>query len=97
LIDFDDAVGAALDFAQKNRRTLIVVTADHETGGFAIHDGSIESGQISSSAFTTVGHTASMVPVFAYGPGSRQFSGIQDNARIGQTLIELLLQSEIHN
>ncbi len=97
LIDFDDAVGAGLDFAQKNRRTLIVVTADHETGGMAVHDGSIQNRQVDSTAFTTTGHTAAMVPLFAYGPGSSRFSGIQDNARIGRALIGLLLKKKIKN
>jgi alkaline phosphatase len=97
LIDFDDAVGAGLDFAQKNRHTLILVTADHETGGLAVHDRSIKNRQVASTAFTTTGHTATMVPLFAYGPGSERFNGIQDNARVGQTLIELLLKREINN
>jgi alkaline phosphatase len=97
LIDFDDAVGVAFDFAQKNGRTLIVVTADHETGGFAVHDGSMKAKQVISTGFTTTGHTASMVPIFAYGPGSDRFSGIQDNARIGRILIDLLLKREIKN
>jgi alkaline phosphatase len=97
LIDFDDAVGAGIDFAEENRTTLIVVTADHETGGFAVHDGSVPNRQVAATAFTTTGHTAAMVPLFAYGPGSNSLSGIQDNARVGQTLIELLLQKEIKN
>jgi alkaline phosphatase len=97
LIDFDDAVGAGFDFAQKNRRTLILVTADHETGGLAVHDRSIKNRQAASTAFTTTGHTATMVPLFAYGPGSSKFSGIQDNAHVGQTLINLLLKNEIKN
>lgn len=96
MIDFDGAVGTGLDFAQKHGRTLIIVTADHETGGFAVHTGSMKTKQVTSTGFTTTGHTASMVPSFAFGPGSNQFSGIQDNARIGQTLIELLLNKEIN-
>jgi alkaline phosphatase len=95
LIDFDDAVGAGLDFAEKNRTTLMVVTADHETGGLAVHDGSVQNRQVTATAFTTTGHTAAMVPLFAYGPGSTRLSGIQDNARVGRTLIELLLKREI--
>jgi alkaline phosphatase len=97
LIDFDDAVGTGLDFAQKNGRTLIVVTADHETGGLAVHGGSIKDRRVASTAFTTTGHTAAMVPLFAYGPGSARFSGIQDNARIGQNLISLVLKREFNN
>jgi alkaline phosphatase len=95
IIDFDEAVGAGLDFAQKNHGTLIAVTADHETGGLAVLDGSINNRQVSSTAFATTGHTASMVPIFADGPGSSRFSGIQDNAQIGQTLINLLLKKDI--
>ncbi|MFW5645307.1 MAG: alkaline phosphatase, partial [Bacteroidota bacterium] len=35
-IDFDQAVGVAVDFAKKNPGTLVVVTSDHETGGLAM-------------------------------------------------------------
>ena len=97
MIDFDGAVGTGLDFAQKHGNTLILVTADHETGGFAVHDGSMKAKQVTSSGFTTSGHTASMVPIFAYGPGSSNFSGIQDNASVGQTLISQLLKTEASN
>lgn len=90
MLDFDTAIGAALDFAQSEGRTLMVVTADHEAGGLALHDGSIQDRQVSATAFTTGGHTASMVPIFAYGPSSADFSGILDNARVGQILIDRL-------
>jgi alkaline phosphatase len=95
VIDFDEAVGAGLDFARKNGRTLILATADHETGGMAVHGGSIQKRQVASTAFTTTGHTADMVPLFADGPGSKRFNGIRDNARVGRNLIELLLKKEI--
>ena len=97
MIDFDGAVGTGLDFAQKHGNTLILVTADHETGGFAVHDGSMKTKQVTSTGFTTTGHSAAMVPIFAFGPGSKQFSGIQDNARVGQNIISLLLKREIKN
>jgi alkaline phosphatase len=96
LIDFDGAVGAGLDFAQKHGRTLVVVTGDHETGGFAVAGGSIKTNQVTSTGFTTTGHTAAMVPIFAYGPGSNRFNGIQDNTRVGQNLIALLLKREMN-
>ena len=92
MLDFDAAVGAALDFAEHRNRTLIVVTSDHEAGGLAVHDGSIDSREVSKSAFTTGGHTASMVPIFADGPSSTEFGGILDNARVGQLLIDRLLK-----
>jgi alkaline phosphatase len=97
MTDFDGAVGAGLDFAQSHPNTLIIVTADHETGGFAVHDGSIETHQVTSSGFTTSRHTAAMVPIFAYGPGSHHFSGIQHNDQIGRTIIAQLLQTKTAN
>jgi len=92
MIDFDNAVGAGLEFAKSNSQTLVLVTADHETGGFAIHNGSVEERRISDSGFTTSEHTAAMVPIFAYGPGSSAFSGIKDNTFVGKTLIQYLHQ-----
>jgi alkaline phosphatase len=97
MIDFDGAVGKGLDFARQTGNALIIVTADHETGGFAVHDGSLETMQVTASGFTTAGHTATMVPLFAYGPGSGTLSGIQDNARIGKNIITQLLKGKIQN
>ena len=90
MIDFDNAVGVGLDFAKKDPQTLVVVTADHETGGFAIHDGSMNDKKVSASGFTSEKHTADMVPVFAYGPGSSAFAGIGDNTIIGRTIMHYL-------
>lgn len=92
MLDFDAAIGAALDFARTQGRTLVVVTSDHETGGLAIHEGSMINRQVTSTSFTTSSYTASMVPVFAYGPSSAEFGGILDNARVGQLVIDRLLK-----
>ncbi len=90
LIEFDDAVSVGLEFAEKNKNTLVIVTADHETGGFAIGGGSLSKRIIDKPLFASRDHTAVMVPVFAYGPQSTLFGGIHDNTYIGQTLIELV-------
>jgi alkaline phosphatase len=79
-LDFDRAVGEALKFAQNSQNTLLIVTADHETGGMALMPGS-KMGKV-ETAFTTNNHTASLIPVFAYGPGSACFSGIYENTDI---------------
>lgn len=80
MIEFDRAIGEMLKFAEKDGETLIIVTADHETGGYAINPGStmkkIEPG------FTTDKHTATLIPVFAYGPGAKLFGGIYENTDI---------------
>ena len=88
-LDFDRAVGKALEFAARDGETLIIVTADHETGGLALADGDMNTGMV-KGAFTTGGHTAIMVPVFAYGPGADQFTGIMDNTDIPKRIMKLL-------
>lgn len=89
LLDFDQAIGAALKFAAADGNTLIVVTADHETGGLTILGGDIDSGTVEGS-FSTGEHSAVMVPVFAFGPGSENFRGIYDNTEIFHKMANLL-------
>jgi alkaline phosphatase len=89
MLDFDRAVGKALEFASANGRTLVVVTADHETGGLTIVDGDLSSGKI-TGRFSTTGHTGVMVPVFAYGPGAEEFGGIDENTSFFNKFIRLL-------
>lgn len=79
-LDFDRAIGEILDYARQSKNTLVIVTADHETGGMALNPGS-KMGRI-NGAFTTNGHTAALIPVFAYGPGAELFSGIYENTAI---------------
>jgi len=91
MLDFDQAIGKALEFASKNGETLIVVTADHETGGFAITGGDMETGMV-KGGYSTKSHSAVMVPVFAYGPGAENFTGIMKNTEIHDKLEKLLLE-----
>jgi alkaline phosphatase len=80
LLEFDDVVGQMLDYAERDGETLLIVTADHETGGFSI-TGEDKKGAPEISFISKV-HTGTMVPVFAYGPGSEQFAGIYENTEI---------------
>lgn len=89
MIDFDKAVGEAFKFADKNPGTLVIVTADHETGGLALVQGNISEGNV-MGAFVTTNHTGVMVPVFAYGPGAEEFSGIYENTEIYHKMMRLL-------
>jgi alkaline phosphatase len=96
LIDFDDAIGKALDFAEKDGNTLVIVTADHETGGFTLastiktaKDGTTSSDYKEiTSTFSTKGHSATLIPVFAYGPGAEAFSGVYENTEIFYKIME---------
>ncbi len=90
MLDFDRAVGEAIKFAAKDGETLVVVTADHETGGMAITGGDFNTGMV-KAGYPTGGHTAVMVPVFSYGPGAEEFIGIMDNTEVHAKMKKLLL------
>lgn len=88
MLSFDLAVAEALKFADENGQTLVVVTADHETGGLVLLDGDEQSGSI-MGVYTTDDHTPAMLPVFAYGPGADRFCGTYLNTEIARRIREL--------
>ena len=89
VLDMDRAVAVAYEYARTDGNTLIVVTADHETGGMSITAGDLEKREVTGS-FSLKGHSGIMVPVFAYGPGAQSFSGVQDNVDLFCHFIRLL-------
>ena len=89
LADFELMLNAVLDYAEKDGNTLVVVTADHETGGLTLPDGDIEKG-LNTPRYLWGSHTGCMVPVFAYGPGAEYFSGIHQNTDIPNIIRWLL-------
>lgn len=156
-IEFDEAVAAALAFARADGRTLVVVTADHETGGLSLGaevDGTShyewrpevlraqrrsagamaeriaggadpravlagdagvgdlrddEAAAIAAAGgeertvaiaravsrrarigWTTRGHTAVDVPVWAFGPGAGRLRGLRSNDALGRSIAACL-------
>jgi alkaline phosphatase len=87
--DFDAAVKAALDFAKEDGETLVVLTADHETGGMAINS-HYDRKDEAEIAWTTTGHTGVPVPVMAFGPHAIEFTGWLENTEVGQKVAKLL-------
>lgn len=156
LLEYDETVREVLRFARQNGRTLVVTTADHETGGlglgrrlgdrsiYELHPealapvrsttarmaerilagaaadslvqadmggpltdaerallmpaiaakagvtqalGAIESLRASLD-WTTGGHSAVDVNLYAFGPGSERFRGLHDNTEIARLLAE---------
>ncbi len=81
LLDFDNVIGSVLDFAEKDGNTLVIITADHETGGLTLPHGSNILGDSTATHFSTTHHTGVMVPVFAKGPGEDAFGGIYENTQ----------------
>ena len=88
-LGFDLAVAEALKFADSNGETLVVITADHETGGLTLLDGDLETGHI-LAVYNSDDHTPTVVPVFAYGPWSREFTGTYINVEIPRTIKRLV-------
>jgi alkaline phosphatase len=88
LWDFNETINVVLDMAAKDPDLLVLVTADHETGGLALN----ESDTILSftPTYTTKHHSGVMVPVFAYGAGASEFAGMYENVEIFNKLVKLL-------
>ena len=89
MIDFNNTINKVLDFAEKDGNTLVIVTADHETGGLTMID---PNGRYTETCFvfSTGSHSPLLVPVFAFGPGSENFSGIMENTDIIKTILKTM-------
>lgn len=89
--DFDVAIRRVIAMAKANKNTLVIVTADHETGGLSLTDWDKARNQ-PAMHFSTGHHTGIPVPVFAYGPGAEFFSGAYQNTAIFTKIQDLLTQ-----
>ncbi len=85
ILDLDRTIGDVLQWAEKDGETLVIVTADHETGGLTLLDGDIKTGTVKVN-FANQSHSNVLVPVFAFGPGAENFAGIYENAELGQKI-----------
>jgi alkaline phosphatase len=89
LLDFDRAIAEAIRYADTHPGTLVLVTADHETGGVSIPQGDLERREI-ELAFHSDDHTGILVPLFAYGARSSAFAGVYDNTEIFHRLLKVI-------
>ena len=80
-LDFDKCVGVVLEWMKKHPDTLLVVTADHQTGGLSLKDGDKEKGEVKGH-FSTFNHSGVSVPVYATGVGASAFTGVMDNTEL---------------
>ena len=85
LLDFDRTIGDVLQWAAADGHTLVVVTADHNTGALTLQDGNLEEGRI-GVAFGSESHNGIAVPFYAWGPGSDAFTGIRENDEWGRLI-----------
>lgn len=91
--DFDRTVGEVMKWAEADGETLVIVTADHETGGLTLVGGSEKEGK-AVGHFSTGGHSGTIVPAYLYGPSSDTFTGIYHNTEIYHRIMHLLHLSE---
>ena len=89
LLDFDRAIAEAIRYADTHPGTLVLVTADHETGGVSIPQGDLERREV-ELAFHSDDHTGILVPLFAYGARSTVFAGVYDNTEIFHRLLKVI-------
>jgi alkaline phosphatase len=87
--ELDDTVAMVLRRVASSNDTLVLVVADHETGGPHLLEGEYEGGQV-VVRWTHEYHSSQLVPVFAFGPGSTAFSGVFDNTQFGVRIARLL-------
>jgi len=88
LLDFDKTIGLVMDYAEDHPNTLVIVLADHETGGFSLSPDDGDYGKI-KPAFSNSGHSTTLIPVLTYGKGSENFKGIYQNNEIFHKMLEL--------
>lgn len=87
--EFDRTLRQLVEYVNEHPKTLLVVTADHETGGTGIDYCGYEVGDPRLN-FSTHGHTGTVVPVFAYGPGAETFAGVMKNIDLPKKIEELI-------
>jgi alkaline phosphatase len=86
---FDLAVLEALKFASFRNDTLVLVTADHETGGLMI-SGGYSSGGVVYYDWGSDDHTGNMVPIYGFGPMAEEIMKFSDNTDVGKFIIDLI-------
>ena len=82
--EFNRTLKALVEYVNEHPNTLLVVTADHETGGTGVGYKShpVNEPQGLKLNFSTKGHTGTVVPIFAYGAGAQEFAGIFQNREL---------------
>ena len=90
--EFNRTLQNMIDYVNNNPETLLVVTADHETGGTGVYYNGHKPGNEGPVKlnFSTSGHTGTVVPIFAYGPGAENFAGLMKNIDVPKKIEALM-------
>jgi len=97
LMAFDDGVKAALDWAKNRNDTVVIVTADHETGGLILSENITVENMLNPGSYewTTTGHSGANVYCNMYGSdvGFTRFSSYKTGEQINNTDIFQIMQA----
>lgn len=102
VLDFDKTLGTVLDYVREHPNTLLVVTADHETGGVSIGKyyevdestgNKMEVADKVAVYFNSNQHSGELIPVFTEGKGAENFQGIYENNEIYHKFLQSLNQN----
>ena len=90
--EFNRTLCQMIEYVNTHPETLLVVTADHETGGTGVYYNGHTPGNEGPLRlkFSTSGHTGTVVPIFAYGPGAENFAGVMKNIDIPKKIEALM-------
>ena len=90
--EFNRTLNKMIEYVNQHPETLLVVTADHETGGTGVYYNGhtpANEGPLRLK-FSTSGHTGTVVPIFAYGAGAENFAGVMKNTDIPKKIDALI-------
>lgn len=79
---YDEAIKAVVEYAERIGNTIVIVTADHETGGLQYNGERAE--QLSDDMFTKGSHSSANVPFYVFGEIDFDFDQITDNTQIAK-------------
>lgn len=90
--EFENTLQMLVEYVKRHPETLLVVTADHETGGTAVSYRQFEVGTHPDVllSFSTKGHSGTVVPIFAYGAGAQEFGAVMKNTDIPKKIEKLM-------
>lgn len=91
-LQMDEIVKYFKKYVEDNPNTLVIITADHETGGIIITD-DLTKDKLSDKSFTTKDHVGNDVPLTAFGKNSELFFKNMDNTDIYKILKNIILES----
>ena len=92
--ELDDTIKYLKEYVTNNGDTLLIITADHETGGLYYGD-ELAKGDISNLLYTTKSHTGVPVPLFAYGKEKERFYQDMDNTDIYGIIVQIFRENTI--